>query len=123
MNNGIKGRVQLLSISKHLHAIHNDQPLMRWKVGLFQNRLHVTAKTKYLGILNQIQSDCRQAAREDDLRKRNDVQFQILIDFAGALKLLADMSSANNNIGTTAILDAANIQKTIASEVSKPKRK
>jgi hypothetical protein len=32
-------------------------------------------------------------------------------DIAGALKLLADLSTANNNIGASAVFDAENIKK------------
>jgi hypothetical protein len=41
----------------------------------------------------------------------SDLQFQILHDIAGALKLLADLSTANNNIGASAVFDAENIKK------------
>lgn len=82
-------------------------------VAFSQNRSHVATKTKYITSLSQIQNDCRQGIRENDPRKLSDIQFQIFLDLAGALKLLADMSTANNNIGATAVLDAENIQKTI----------
>lgn len=97
----------------------NESSLFGKGVAFAQNRHHATAKNKYLTILNQVQSDCRQAAREDDLRKRSDAQFQILLDLAGAMKLLADMSTANNNIGATAVLDAENIQKILTLLIPK----
>lgn len=88
-------------------------------VAITQNRSHVAARTKYITSLSQIQNDCRQGIRDDDPRKRSDIQFQILFDLAGTLKLLADMSTANNNIGATAVLDAENIQKTIDTAFAK----
>jgi hypothetical protein len=77
------------------------------------------SKTKYISSLNQIQNDCRQGIREDDARKRSDIQFQVLLDLAGTLKLLADMSTANNNNGATAVLDAENIEKRLTSLIPK----
>jgi flagellar hook assembly protein FlgD len=88
-------------------------------VAFAQNRIHAAAKTKYISSLNQIQNDCRQGIREDDARKRSDIQFQVLLDLAGTLKLLADMSTANNNIGATAVLDAENIEKRLTTLIPK----
>lgn len=97
----------------------NESSLFGKGVALAQSRIHVAAKIKYIGSLNQIQNDCRQGIREDDARKRSDIQFQILFDLAASLKLLADMSTSNNNIGATAVLDAENIQKSIDRTVVK----
>ena len=48
-------------------------------VAFAQNRIHAAAKTKYISSLYQIQNDCRQGIREDDARKRSDIQFQVLL--------------------------------------------
>jgi hypothetical protein len=80
-------------------------------VAFGQMRNHASVKTRYISSLNQIQNDCKQGIREDDLEKQSDLQFQILHDIAGALKLLADLSTANNNIGASAVFDAENIKK------------
>lgn len=88
-------------------------------VAFGQMRNHASVKTRYLSSLSQIQNDCKQGMREDDARKRSDIQFQVLLDLAGTLKLLADMSTANNNIGATAVLDAENIEKRLTSLIPK----
>ncbi len=88
-------------------------------VAFGQMRNHASVKTRYISSLNQIQNDCKQGIREDDLEKQSDIQFQILHDLAGALKLLADLSTANNNIGVSAVFDAENIQKTIDKALAK----
>jgi hypothetical protein len=92
-------------------------------VAIGQMRNHAATKTKYLSILNQIQNDCKQGIREDDIEKRNDLQFQILFDLTGALKLLADLSTSTNNIAATAVLDAENIQKELNNLLVKLKLK
>lgn len=48
-------------------------------VAITQNRSHAATKTKYISSLSQIQNDCRQGIREDDARKRSDIQFQVLL--------------------------------------------
>jgi hypothetical protein len=106
---------EVISTEKEL----KESSLFGKGVAISQNRIHAATKTKYISSLSQIQNDCRQGIREDDARKRSDVQFQILFDLAASLKLLADMSTANNNIGATAVLDAENIQKTIDTAFAK----
>jgi hypothetical protein len=56
----------------------------------------------------------------DDPKKQMDLLFEILNQFSIALKIFADMSSYNSNIGMTAVLDAfsanSQIQKTLESK-------
>ncbi len=46
----------------------------------------------------------------DDPKKQMDQLFEILDRFSIALKIFAEMSANNSNIGMTAVLDAENIQ-------------
>ena len=88
-----------------------------------QNGQHATNKIKLLSAPTQVQNDCRQGVREDDQNKKIDIIFQVAFEFAGALKVFADMSTSTNNISTTAVLDAENLQKTIEISLSKLSKK
>lgn len=88
-------------------------------VAFAQNRIHASAKTRYLSALNQIQNDCKQGIREDDPEKQSELQFQILLDLAGALKLLADMSTSTNNIAATAVLEQESFRNEIPTLLKK----
>jgi len=49
--------------------------------------------------------------------------FQIAYEFAGALKIFAEMSANTNNVSTTGVLDSENIQKNIELALSKMQKK
>jgi hypothetical protein len=83
-----------------------------------QNRQHAANKTKLLSALTKIQNDCRQGVHEDD-QKKIDTLFHIAFDFAGALRIFAEMSANTNNVSTTGVLDAENIQRTIETTLLK----
>lgn len=104
--------------SSYSNESDSDEELKESLVGkgvaIIQNRQHATHKTRLLSNLSQIQNDCRQGVREDDEKKRSDLLFQIMFDFAAALKSFAEMSGNINNISTTAVLDAESIQKELA---------
>jgi hypothetical protein len=104
-------------------ALSSDRELSESLVGkgfaIGQNRQHAANKTKLLSGLTQIQNDCRQGVREDDQNKKIDLIFQVAFEFAGAMKIFAEMSTSTNNISTTGVLDAENIQKTIANALQK----
>jgi hypothetical protein len=70
-----------------------------------------------------IQNDCRQGVQEADPNKKIEILFQVAYRFAGALKIFAEMSSNTNNVSTTGVLDAENIQKAIDLALSKLPRK
>ncbi len=83
------------------------------------NRQHAAHKTKLIGNLSQIQNDCRRAVLEDNETKRNDLLFQLLFDFATALKSFAEMSGNINNISTAAVLDYESVKKDVQIILSK----
>jgi hypothetical protein len=101
----------------------SDQELSESLVGkgvaIANNRQHAANKTKLFSLISQIQNHCRQGVNEDDQGEKIDLLFQIAFEFAGALKIFAEMSTNNNNISTTAVLDAENIQKIIEVALSK----
>jgi len=105
----------------------SDQELSESFLGkgfsLSQNRQHASNKTKLLSTISKIQNDCRQGVSEVDESKKIDLLFQIGFEFATALKLFAEMSANTNNISTTAVLDAENIQKVIDIALSKLPKK
>lgn len=104
-------------------VLTSDRELSESLVGkgfaIGQNRQHAANKTKLLSALSQIQNDCRQGVREDDQNKKIDLIFQVAFEFAGALKVFAEMSTSTNNISTTGVLDAENIQKAVAILLTK----
>jgi hypothetical protein len=53
----------------------------------------------------------------DDPKKQMDLLFEILDRYSIALKIFAEMSANNSNIGMTAVLDAENLKRLI-SQVS-----
>ena len=105
----------------------SDQELCESFVGkgfaISQNRQHASYKTKLFSTISKIQNDCRQGVSEGDESKKIDLLFQIGFEFAAALKLFAEMSTNTNNISTTAVLDAENIQKVIDIALSKLPKK
>ena len=88
-----------------------------------QNRQPAANKTKLLSVLSQIQNDCRQGVREVDPNKKLDMLFQVGFEFAGALKVFAEMSMNTNNIGTTAVLDAESIKAALSASQNRHKTK
>jgi hypothetical protein len=100
-----------------------DESLVGKGFAIGQNRQHAANKTKLLSALSQIQNDCRQGVREDDQNKKIDLIFQVAFEFAGAMKIYAEMSASTNNISTTGVLDAENIQKTIEKILSAKSKK
>lgn len=84
-----------------------------------QNRQHAANKTKLLSALTKIQNDCRQAVHEDDQNKKIDLLFHVAFDFAGALKILAEMSANTNNVSTTGVLDQENLKKELDPLIKK----
>ena len=92
-------------------------------VAISNNRQHAANKTKLFSLISQIQNHCRQGGDEDDQNDKIDLLFQIAFEFAGALKIFAEMSTNNNNISTTAVLDAENIQKVLEKALTKPNKK
>lgn len=105
----------------------NDQELKESLVGkgvaIAQNRQHAANKTKLISNLNQIQNDCRRAMLEDDEKKRSELLFQVVFDFATAFKLFAEMSVNINNISTTAVLDYESVKKDVQFLISKLSKK
>ena len=92
-------------------------------VAIANNRQHAANKSKLSSQLNLIQNDCRQGVQEADPNKKIEILFQIAYEFAGALKIFAEMSSNTNNVSTTGVLDTANIQKEITSALLKFQKK
>lgn len=88
-------------------------------VAIVQNRQHAGSTTKLINTLNKVQSICRDAVLENDQSKKIDTLFQVGFELAGALKLFAEMSANINNISTTAVLDAENIQKVLDTTLNK----
>ena len=105
----------------------SDQELRESLIGkgfaISQNRQHAANKTKLLSVLSQIQNDCRQGVREVDPNKKLDMLFQVGFEFAGALKVFAEMSMNTNNIGTTAVLDAESIKAALSASQNRHKTK
>lgn len=105
----------------------SDQELRESFVGkgfaISQNRQHAANKTKLLSAITKIQGDCRQGVHEDDQQKKIDLLFQVAYEFAGTLKIFAEMSANTNNVCTTGVLDTENIQKIIESALSKMPKK
>lgn len=112
---------------RHLLATVSNQELRESMVGkgfaIGQNRQHAANKTKLLSTLSQIQNNCHQGVRENDQNKKLDMIFQVAFEFAGALKVFAEMSTNTNNVSTTGVLDSENIQKTIEMALSKISKK
>jgi hypothetical protein len=105
----------------------SDQELSESLVGkgvaISNNRQHATNKTKLFSLISQIQNRCRQGVNEDDQTEKINLQFQIAFELASALKIFAEMSTNNNNISTTAVLDAENIQKVLEKALTKSNKK
>lgn len=106
---------------------NSKEPLLESIVGkgfaISQNRAHATNKTKFLSVLSRIQSNAKKGLTEEDENERFELLLSLFFDLAGALKILAEMSANTNNISTTAVLDAENIQKTIEIAIAKNSRK
>ncbi len=101
----------------------SDQELRESLVGkgvaISNNRQHAANKNKLISALSKIQNDCRQGVHEEDQGKKIDMLFQVAFEFAGALKLSAEMSANINNISTTAVLDQESLKRELAPLIKK----
>ena len=114
--------IEQIRSSSNSNAIDDEElqeSLVGKGVAIIQNRQHGSHKAKLLSNLNQIQNACHQGVREEDDKKRNDLIFQIMFDFANALKSFAEMSANINNISTTAVLDTESIQRELSPLIKK----
>ena len=105
----------------------SDQELRESFVGkgfaISQNRQHASNKTKLTSTLSKVQNLCQTGVHEDDESKKIDLLFQVGFELANAFKTFAEMSANTNNISTTAVLDAENIQRVLDVALSKLPKK
>jgi hypothetical protein len=114
--NSSKGQIMPLSLKNYIQQ--TEQPLSESIVGkgiaIAQNRQHAAHKARLVSNLNLIHNDCRQAMLIDDPKKQMELLFEILDRFSVALKIFAEMSANNSNIGMTAVLDAESVRKELS---------
>ena len=110
-----------LSLKNYIQQ--TEEPLSESLVGkgvaIAQNRQHSAHKARLVSNLNLIHNECRQAMLIDDPKKKMELLFEILARFSVALKIFAEMSANNSNIGMTAVLDAENIQAALSKFMNK----
>jgi len=109
-----------LSLKNYIQK--TEEPLSESLVGkgvaIAQNRQHAAHKARLVSNLNLIHNDCHQAMLIADPKKQMDLLFEILDRFSGVLKIFAEMSANNSNIGMTAVLDAENIHRILNNSLS-----
>ena len=76
-----------------------------------QNRAHISQKTKLFSVINKIQNLAKNGMTEDDHEKGSDLLFSLFLELGYALKIQAEMSRHEINVGTAGVLDMKDIGK------------
>lgn len=84
-----------------------------------QNRAHASQKTKLFSVISKIQTIAKNGMTEDDLEKRSDLLFSLFLELSNALKIQAEMSRHEINVGTAGVLDANDIRKELEHVLKK----